>query len=284
MSREIRRVPLNFYWPLNKVWKGYTNPKSAGHWKVCTACDGSGYSPLARLLKDQWYGNAYFRPSFTGSSPFHWNHPFIQAFSSRQIQQSPEFYGTGQEAVDRNAKRLANLWNAGWSHHLDQDDVAVLLAEERLNDFVRAGIENPTPEQVNEWSLGGFGHDSINCYLCLKAKMQRLGERLTCESCHGKGDQWDSRDNRKRAERWKMKQPPTGPGYQVWETITEGSPISPVFRTPEALASWLVAKKGYTPEAAKGFAGAGWCPSMMSIYKDIEVFDQKAPVTAGGVA
>ena len=32
--------------------------------------------------------------------------------------------------------------------------------------------------------------------------------------------------------------PPTGEGYQLWETTSEGSPISPVFVSPEALASW----------------------------------------------
>lgn len=32
--------------------------------------------------------------------------------------------------------------------------------------------------------------------------------------------------------------PPTGEGYQLWETTTEGSPISPVFDSPEELAAW----------------------------------------------
>lgn len=32
--------------------------------------------------------------------------------------------------------------------------------------------------------------------------------------------------------------PPKGEGYQLWETTTEGSPISPVFKTVEELAKW----------------------------------------------
>lgn len=32
--------------------------------------------------------------------------------------------------------------------------------------------------------------------------------------------------------------PPKGPGFQLWETTTEGSPISPVFDTAEKLAEW----------------------------------------------
>ena len=33
--------------------------------------------------------------------------------------------------------------------------------------------------------------------------------------------------------------PSSGNGYQLWETTSEGSPISPVFETPEGLAKWL---------------------------------------------
>ena len=32
--------------------------------------------------------------------------------------------------------------------------------------------------------------------------------------------------------------PPLGDGYQLWETTSEGSPISPVFKTIEELAKW----------------------------------------------
>jgi hypothetical protein len=32
--------------------------------------------------------------------------------------------------------------------------------------------------------------------------------------------------------------PPKGEGYQLWETTTEGSPVSPVFETLEALCEW----------------------------------------------
>jgi hypothetical protein len=34
--------------------------------------------------------------------------------------------------------------------------------------------------------------------------------------------------------------PPEGPGWQLWETTSEGSPISPVFKSPEDLADWCV--------------------------------------------
>jgi len=33
-------------------------------------------------------------------------------------------------------------------------------------------------------------------------------------------------------------EPPTGEGFQLWETTSEGSPVSPVFASAEELADW----------------------------------------------
>lgn len=37
-----------------------------------------------------------------------------------------------------------------------------------------------------------------------------------------------------------MMEPPVGEGYQLWETTSEGSPISPVFTTLEELCDWYM--------------------------------------------
>jgi len=42
---------------------------------------------------------------------------------------------------------------------------------------------------------------------------------------------------------FKKYNPPEGVGFQLWETTSEGSPMSPVFDTPESLAEWLEANK-----------------------------------------
>ena len=36
----------------------------------------------------------------------------------------------------------------------------------------------------------------------------------------------------------KLCEPPVGEGYQLWETVTEGSPMSPVFPSLEELCEW----------------------------------------------
>ena len=33
-------------------------------------------------------------------------------------------------------------------------------------------------------------------------------------------------------------EPPEGPGYQLWEDITEGSPVSPIFESMDGLGKW----------------------------------------------
>jgi hypothetical protein len=43
--------------------------------------------------------------------------------------------------------------------------------------------------------------------------------------------------------------PPTGKGYQMWETVTEGSPVTPVFTNAEDLAHWLVFDPRETEQA-----------------------------------
>jgi len=46
----------------------------------------------------------------------------------------------------------------------------------------------------------------------------------------------------------------------MWETVSEGSPISPVFATDGELAQWLV-DQGHSEDAAARFIEAEWAPS-----------------------
>ena len=63
--------------------------------------------------------------------------------------------------------------------------------------------------------------------------------------------------------------PPQGDGYQIWETVSEGSPVSPVFENPEDLATWMVNNdksitQGTTFDGwMKFITGPGWAPSMV---------------------
>jgi len=68
MGREIKRVALDFDYPINKmIWKGYHNPY---HGLKC-GCGGSGNSPEYERLKDEWYG--YNKPLYEN-----WGHNLTQ--------------------------------------------------------------------------------------------------------------------------------------------------------------------------------------------------------------
>lgn len=262
MGRTMKRVPIDFAWPRNKTWSGYIDPFSAQVSK-CDLCSGSGYSPEAARLQDLWYGNAPFKPEDRGCKPLTVDTPEVRAFAERNVRNSPGYYGTDNNAVLREAARLVEMWNGQWHHHLNADDVAALVKADRLWDFTRtprtpeqedvvrakvASGENswlpydngyvPTPEEVNRWSLNGFGHDSINCWVVVEAECNRLGCSMTCDKCGGTGQIWPSQECKALSEAWSPTEPPIGEGYQLWETTSEGSPVSPVFATLNELCEW----------------------------------------------
>lgn len=240
MSRRLRRVPLGFDWPLNQVWAGFINPYRS---VKCKACDGEGSSPEIKQLYVRWYGQ------------------------------------DREDWVWINSGRRYN--NAAWCYNLDADDVKALLDADRLWDFTRvprtpeqqeisrqkiaAGGNSwlpegngyiPTPKEVNEWSHFGFGHDSINAMCVIRAKAERLGFETDCKACKGEGEFWQSPEIHAAHEAWKDIEPPTGPGWQLWEDTSEGSPVSPVFETAEGLAKWC--ERNATVFASERTSYANW--------------------------
>ncbi len=223
MGRKLMRVPLDFDWPQGQIWKGYMSPY---HPVECKSCKGTGYSEAYNKMQDRWYGN----------------------------DASPEW-------VYLNDRHRYN--KAAWNHNLTQEDVDVLLEHDRLWDFTRVPrnaeqqkeVEEkranggnswlpydngyrPSAEEVNIWALDGLGHDSSNAYYCIKAKLDREGISYLCPYCKGEGHFWQSPEIEKAAGEWQNVEPPTGEGYQLWETTSEGSPKSPVFATLDDLCEW----------------------------------------------
>jgi hypothetical protein len=282
MGREIKRVPLDFDWPLNEVWEGFIQPEYESR-QQCSDCNGSGYGPEANNLHDQWYGNAPFTPEH----PFTYLNPAIQALAKRNGG------GIYEEL------RLTRHFNSGLMHHLNDDDVKALVDANRLMDFTHRPRpdtppdaprwENgwlkesngyiPTTTEVNQWSLSGFGHDSINCHIVIKSRCQRLGVSETCATCQGHGEVWLNESEKAAYEAWKETEPPTGEGYQMWETVSEGSPVSPVMPTREAMIDWLI-NEGHRRGAAEKFVEEAWAPSMMlgpnGLKSGVDVYDEEA--------
>jgi len=348
MGREVKRVAVNFNWPLNKTWEGYLNP-----WyqfsENCYSCGGSGYSPMAKRFHEQWYGNVEFDPVAYGSKLLTPESPAIKAFVERQVDRSIKEAANGtamkfnretrqttydgndcyytdngrltrEQAIERESNRLLDMWNNQWSHHLIQVDVDALVAGNRLFDFchrpingipleqyirthayylwVEAGCPEsdgvefwmkskeqhdrywlpyqngyiPTPQEVNAWHILSMGHDSLNANVCIEARCKRENFSVRCNECNGNGNIWHPADAEQKAEEWQQIEPPTGEAYQIWETVSEGSPISPAFSDPHILAEWMANSKPWGADQSmsadqwlKWIVGPGWSPSGIMI-------------------
>ena len=283
MGREIKRVPLTFDWSLNKTWDGFLSPDKFEP-IPCEPCGGMGWSPDARRLHDIWYGNVPFQPEDNGRKPLRPDHLIVRALAERNVATAPQFYGTGERAIAWEARRLAEHWNGSWCHHLSRVDVAALLDDGRLRDFthtwsredrwqLRVPAVVPTPTQVNEWSLTGFGHDSSDAWTVIRARCERYGAPVLCRACDGECSFEAYPGQKAEAEAWEREEPPAGEGWQLWETVSEGSPISPVCKTAEALAEWM-SSPAYSWGVSKGseisydtalnFITAGWAPTLVA--------------------
>ena len=278
MGREVKRVAADFKWPLNEVWAGYINPWYKFSLK-CEECE-NGYNEVGHRYYQEWYGYTDFDPVAYGSNLITKDTPEVIAYAQRNVTRDKDFYTkngylTEDQAVICEAERLANLWAKRWSHNLIQDEVNALLEEGRLDYAIERGAlpKNPTADQVNRWSLGGMGHDCCNASICMNARAKREGhESLECKHCGGTARVWSHPDAEKNYETWEQTEPPSGEAYQIWETVSEGSPVSPAFVNPRELAEWMVnrtyAQKKNDVHAnlnveqwMKFILGPGWAPS-----------------------
>ena len=199
MERELKRVAIDFDWPVGKTWDGFLNP----HYKECAACSGRG-STAAKNQLDHVMGDLLY---------------------SR--------------------------------------DCGPDMAE------LTGGLAGRPPRPP-------LGHDTIDCWSATTKVIAAAGlpdSWGTCTACDGEGiDQ----ENIKAFNAWEPTAPPTGDGYQIWETVSEGSPISPVFATPKELAMHMAgtrwgADRGSSAEQWLAFInGPGWAPSMVMTSKGIE--------------
>lgn len=123
-------------------------------------------------------------------------------------------------------------------------------------------------------SASFLGHDAIDGWNAEKNVIAAAGLDADtwgiCPSCGGHGSTEKYPTQRVDAEAWEPTEPPIGDGWQLWETVSEGSPISPVFATDEGLIGWLCSdayRMGIStpmqPNAARAFVRAGWAPSMV---------------------
>lgn len=168
-------------------------------------------------------------------------------------------------------------------HQNGSRPVNALWAEGRLGDLKPNWGENhnkdvipPTASKVNIWSISGWGHDRINHNICVREKCKRLGYQVNCPICHGEGELWPSEEAKANYENWNKIEPPKGEGWQMWETVSYGSPVSPVFSTKETFVNWLI-REGYSEGTAEQFAEVGHAFSLATangmVYSNLETLN-----------
>lgn len=181
MGRELKRVPLDFQYPLNKVWEGYLNP----HYKPCPDCE-HGYTNARRRLQDL----VHLIMIAGEDSRRGENHPWSN-------QASLFFHGTPSPDMAELTSGLAGREPSFLGH----DACDKWSAEKKI--IAAAGLD------PQSWGV--------------------------CQTCQGDAIAPNARN---AYETWEQTEPPTGEGYQLWETTSEGSPISPIFASLTELCDW----------------------------------------------
>lgn len=267
MGREVKRVPVGWDWPLEKIWEGYINP--LGGFPACPDCSYEEADTIIdKMFPSPKHGSGLTPEAYAISQTFY-AHQIESAIGSQ-----PHF------GVNAGAGRLA------WKDKLGQAEVDNLVAEGRLRAWVDGKWETVprTAEEVNAANRRGSGlfdmdHDGINRWILIEFRCKVLGIEVSCKTCKGSGD-IATDEQRDAYEKWEPTQPPTGEGWQVWETVSEGSPITPVFATADELVDYLSTngttwdqkpsafgrERGpWRREAAEEFVKAGWAPSMIGV-------------------
>lgn len=221
VNRRLRRVPLDFSWPVGRVWDGFQRqgdlefppcwvcgPASGGRYGRNRHGDlGDGYSPGARAINRTFY------------------------------------------CID-----VADPWlreQMSWRDKLGLTEVARLVERGLLPQGVTAAEVNaangpgrPSWDHRDLRLAGNAAHE------LLLLRCELLGIEHTCAACGGQGDEATD-ELRAQADAWEPTEPPVGAGYQMWESTSEGSPISPVFASEDTLAGWLA-------EHMTGVGYSGW--------------------------
>lgn len=242
MSREIKRVPVDWDWPLNKVWEGYLTPAKLRAAACPDCCDErGGYgcgSTAARKWVEGWLHLLGMMAEDVRAQSF--------AGADNQFTQ----FGDDRARMHPYLKDLQKI--CIYEHRRPSPDIVELV------DGLRG-----------ERKTVSFGYSSDVAYKLIKVLTEQAGlpeDWGYCPTCKGEGSVETYPGQRAEAEAYHETEhePPEGDGWQVWETVSEGSPISPVFPEREGLILWLMSpaycmgvSQPLTRPQAEAFVGAG---------------------------
>jgi hypothetical protein len=228
MSREVKRVPLDFDAPIGVTWAPLLRPAET-RLPACPECNGSGYTATAKWFEAITHLYLMMAEDVAAQARGREMHPY-----------------------------LAELGNAPYEIQ-DRTVVTRRPGADAVDLAVRLVGEEPDPI----WGFGG----SATSRACRKISAA-LGLPETwgyCPICDGEGSN-PTPEQQAAYDAWSPAEIPTGEGWQLWETISDGGPVSLVFDNAEALAVWLSTpsagrERMSSLDAARRFVAAGWAPS-----------------------
>ena len=206
MGRTVKRVPMDFDWPWHKVWKGYINPYHGVDCPYCYRKEDNSSDGLSKEASK--YYNLFYGYKCKGN--------YITNPYRPNMRYNPNSKPYNMEC---------------WEYEfiIDNDDL-------RMSLF---GDEVPSYENVLECLLKQNFVDYMYIQWPLTEEYcRRNGFEAYCHHCHGEGTVWQTPKIKDLSENYQGIEPPTGDGYQLWETTSEGSPVSPVFATFDELCEW----------------------------------------------
>lgn len=238
MGREIKRVPETFAWPLYQVWEGYLLPERLRE-APCAACTQSvvtGRHSTGTTAAREW----------------------VSTLTHLLLMLANEAPARKNQRLGSSRRGELHPWLQSMNYRPrvpPSDDIIELTS----------GLAGRMPSAM--------GHDSIDYWHAADAIVAAAGLDPEvwgiCTTCHGEGVTERYEGQHAEAEAWVPYGPPAGECWQLWETVSEGSPVSPPFATPEELAVWMSS----LPRDDMSFAeyetalafitGPGWAPSMV---------------------
>lgn len=207
MSREVRRVPLDFDFPTGQTWTGYLRPADL-RLPACPDCHGHGETAARQ-----------------------WLHAI-----ARLILMLGEDVHEAQTRGRHLHPYLANMESRPYAFTGPERDRLVTPRPSVDALELSTGLAGRPPS-------GPFGHDSCDAWVTTQKIVETAGLPETwgtCATCNGEGEV-ATPEQREAHDAWTPTDPPTGDAYQLWQTVSEGGPVSPPFAAPEELADWIIA-------------------------------------------
>ena len=151
----------------------------------------------------------------------------------------------------------------GWEHPKDSKGVYIPMYDEWYEDALNEWIVN------HKLWIAGNHEDQLNNESCRKYKYYAEWVDNPPDIESYRKEKWKATD-----EMW----------FQMYENVSEGTPVTPAFKTKKELAEYLIDTGNsydgkWTKEQAYGFIESEYCPSLImnssGVHKGKEIFNKE---------